>query len=238
MIPSPYIYAFICTRSNKISKTLDGLLLYLRKSGVEVRLLVDKESMFDAYDKELELIIDNGANPDDIVIMCHDDVEIMSDPEMFITVIRDAMKDKKVGIAGVAGTRKLPKSGIWWEGITGQNTIHGNHSGTVFHGPSIYETQTSYYGTPSNVVVVDGVFMVSTVGLLDKIDLKKPKTFSNGWHFYDLTYCLRAYENGNNNKVIPILIRHESGGEVDMGWEMNRRKFVHLFRLPVECPKA
>jgi len=234
MSPTPYIYAFICTRGDKISKTTDRLLVYLRKAGVEVHLLVDKKSIFDAYSEELKFIQEEKAKKDDIVIMCHDDIEILNDPEEFIFMLKQSLNETKVGIVGAAGTTHLTKSAVWWdEQVWRQN----GHRGTVFHGKDKWEMNATTYGVAGDVVVCDGLFLASTVGVLSDIGLEKPKTFNGEWDFYDLTYCMRAYEEGYINKVAPILLRHESAGELvgRDSWHENRKKFISMTRLPVKC---
>ena len=109
MISTPYIYALICTRSNKISETTDRLVTYLNKVRADVRLLTDKKSIFDAYQSEVDNLI---AEPDDIVIMCHDDIEILNDPKEFVKILKKSLSDPKVGIVGAAGTTHLTKSGV------------------------------------------------------------------------------------------------------------------------------
>lgn len=226
------IHAFICTRSINNSPTTDSLLGYLDRAGVITHLLVDKANIFSAYHDELATI----SNPNDIIILCHDDIEILSDPKTFIEVIKETLSDPKIGFGGLAGTKKLTKSGIWWDGVTDPE-MRGFFKGTVFHGKTRWDMQASYYGVPGEVAVVDGLLMVAKVSLLRKIGLEKPNVFPAGWHYYDMFYCMKAFQEGYTNKVMPILVRHESIGEVDLGWHQNREKFLLMYNnmLPISC---
>ena len=230
----PSIYAFICTRGNKTSKTTDRLISYLRKCNAEVHLLVDKPSIFEAYDSELNTIIANGAKANDIVLLCHDDIEIINDRESFIHILKTSLNDPKVGITGVAGTTNLTRTGVWWDQEVWKRK---GHRGLVFHGNDSWDMSATLYGPPGDVVVCDGLFLASTVSVLNEIGLEKPKTFVGDWDFYDLTYCMRAYESGYINRVAPIFIRHESSGELAGrdSWHENRKKFLLLYRMPVKC---
>ena len=166
--------------------------------------------------------------------MCHDDIEILNDPKEFVKILRKSLSDPKVGIVGAAGTTHLTKSGVWWERDIWQQK---GHRGTVFHGKDKWEMETTYYGPPGNVVVCDGLFLAARISTLWEIGLTKPKTYKGEWDFYDLTYCMRAYEKGYINQVGPILLRHESSGDLAGrdSWHENRKKFLSLFRTPVKC---
>jgi hypothetical protein len=93
----------------------------------------------------------------------------------------------------------------------------------------------NYFGPCRNVVVLDGLFIAAKKKTLDLIGLKKPKEFSQNWDFYDLYYTLKAYEMGFFNKTVPVLILHNSDGHTRESWEINRRAFIKMFRLPVKC---
>lgn len=221
------IYAFIPTRDNVASPTLQHLIYYLSSLKIDVRLLINQKSIFEAYENEF-----NSINPedDDIIIMCHDDIEILMDKEVFLDELIKGLSIKSGGFVGVAGTQKLTKSAVWWE--------HRSHlKGFAFHGKSRYDMfPTPFGGLFEPVVVLDGVFLAARAKTIKTIGLKKPKEFSGDWDFYDLEYTMRAYEAGLTNYVVPILIRHESPGELvgRESWAKNRIVFSNLHYLPVE----
>lgn len=226
------IHAFICTRSINNSSTTDNLLDYLVRAGVTPHLLVNKASIFNAYADELKLITD----PEDIIILCHDDIEILNDIQTFISELKDNLSNPNCGFVGVAGTSKLTTGAIWWES---EMWKEGRHSGSVFHGKHRSQMGNTFYGMPANCVVMDGLFLAAKARTLNKIGLEKPKQFPGDWDFYDLYYTATAYEAGYYNKVVPILLRHESIGELAGrdSWHDNRKKFIQMFRLPLSCRK-
>lgn len=224
------IHAFICTRSTNHSPTTHSLLSYLDRIGAVTHLLVNKASIFSAYAEELKTITDKN----DIVIMMHDDIEILSDPETFKEELEQALFDSRCGFVGVAGATKLTQDAVWWNREVWQNQ---GLRGTVFHGKHRSVMTSTLYGPPGKVVVMDGLFLAAKARTLEDIGLEKPKTFTGDWDFYDIYYTLSAYEKGYYNKVLPIVLRHESVGNLAGrdSWHENRKKLLGLFRLPIEC---
>jgi len=223
------IYAIICSRTTKPSKTLPKLLNYLIESGIKYHVSYDANSMFEGYQAGLDIL---SPGMEDIVIMCHDDIEILSDRTLFKKILEENLSNKNVGFIGPAGTTYLGSNAIWWD-INRRTT--GLHSGFVFQGDN-YNTMTpNYFGSCRNVVVLDGLFLAARKETLDQISLKKPKEFPTNWDFYDLYYTLSAYEKGFTNKTVPIVILHNSNGYMRNTWEENRIAFCKMFRLPVGC---
>ena len=83
------IYAFICTRQEPLSDYTHKLLSYLSRCKIEVKVLVNKKSIFDAYIEGIKSII---LRDSDIVIFCHDDIEIIMDPQKFVDVLVHAAR--------------------------------------------------------------------------------------------------------------------------------------------------
>lgn len=230
---SPNINAFICTRNENYPLDLVRLKIYLNKANINLHVLENKSSIFSAYEEKFNELSPN-LKDNDIIILCHDDIEILTDSDIFKILLIRELKDDKVGFVGVAGTSLLGVDAVWWEH---NRWKEGHHRGCVFHGSNIYEQHVSWYGLPGNVVCLDGLFLAATVKTLKKVGLAKPKTFEGEWDFYDLYYTTRAYEMGYTNKVAPILVRHGSPG-VLVGrdsWHKNRSKFMSMFRLPIQC---
>ena len=72
-------YAFIPSRAGN-SKTLSNLKDFFELAGYDVKVLVDKSSIFEAYSGALR---ECKVKASDKVVMCHDDIEILSSPEAF-----------------------------------------------------------------------------------------------------------------------------------------------------------
>ena len=79
------IHSLTCTRSEKLSDTTSDLLEYFDRCGIQSKLLINQTSIFDAYDKGID---DLDADFDDIIILCHDDIQILSDPKVFTQLLK------------------------------------------------------------------------------------------------------------------------------------------------------
>ena len=223
------IYAIICSRRDKPTKSLPKLVNYLAKANILYHISYDAESMFKGYEDGLKALT---PDPEDIVILCHDDIEILSDRDDFTETLTKSLSDQKVGFVGPAGTTYLATDAVWWDMGRRQQ---GLHSGFVFQGHDHKTMTPNYFGPCRNVVVLDGLFLASRKSTLDQVGLQKPKEFPTNWDFYDLYYTLTAYEQGFVNKAIPVLILHNSDGMMRDTWDQNRKAFQRMFRLPIWC---
>jgi len=227
------IYSLTCTRSGELSETTSNLLKYFKKCNITSKLLTDKKSIFEAYSQGIDSL--NG-DLDDIVILCHDDIEILTSPEVFTQLIKEKLSNNETGFVGVAGTRRFAKSGVWWDM---EEWKAGSHSGYVFHGKKLTSMDATFFGQLGQVVVMDGVFLAATIRTLRSIQLKQPKSFEGSWDFYDIFFTFQTFLNGKKNYTIPIQIRHESVGELAGrdSWHKNREAFLKIFgkHLPVRA---
>ena len=81
------IYAFICTRSREeVSMTTHKLLSFLSSCSINIFLLANQESIFSGYKAAFEQV---NPNPEDIIILCHDDIEIRENPQVFVQKMKD-----------------------------------------------------------------------------------------------------------------------------------------------------
>jgi hypothetical protein len=218
------IYSLTCTRDKNISPTTTKLLEYFERCGITSKLLIGSSSIFEAYSKGVD-----SFNPslDDIVILCHDDIEVLTDPKLFTRLLEKKLSDSNTGFVGVAGTSKFTKSGVWWDMAVWKQALH---SGMVFHGPNIEDEDIdcTYFGKTGQVVVLDGLFMAATVRTLRNISLEQPKSFEGAWDFYDIYYTFQAHVKKLKNYTLPIQLRHESYGELAGrdSWHKNRTAFL------------
>ncbi len=219
-------YALIPTRydlTSERSSTTQELHSFLSRAGWEVHFLVGESSIFEGVSKKCkELVLDKN----DLVILCHDDIQILWGVKDFNNIIRDSM-DSRTGFLGLAGTPVFGQSSPpckWWA-----EQDRGALRGVVGHGDTLSDMQTTYFGPYGKAVVMDGVFLCAEGRVFNGIQLSKPKTFSGDWDFYDIFYTFQAHLKGLDNKVIPLNIRHESLGFPRPEWEYNRQAFVDLF---------
>ena len=224
-------YAFICTRDKAPTVTRNNLTHYLSRAGVRTKLLVGQDSMFSGYKKAFEL---TQPKADDTIILCHDDIEILSDIHIFHNELERHLSQVKSGFAGIAGTTLLGEDAVWWDHHRWKQGLHKGH---VFHGKDLHSYDNTYYGKPGQVVVMDGLFLAAKAKTLTAIGLDKPDYFEGKWDYYDIFYTLKAHNLGLINKTVPIIVLHNSFGELAgrESWQKNREAFINNHTLPVSC---
>lgn len=117
-------------------------------------------------------------------VYLHQDALIVN--KHFVFDLLKLFEDKTVGLAGVIGARKLPASGIWWDGMRSY--------GKVLHAceaECIVETNCMEPPEPyMEVEAVDGL-MVAT-----QYDLPWREDLFTGWHFYEIAMCKEMQRKG------------------------------------------
>lgn len=226
------IHAFICTRSEELGETTQRLTQYLSRAKVGVKLLVNKSSIFEAYQEAMEKV---EPADEDIVIFCHDDVEVISDIEIFTHALITGLSSPKSGFVGVAGTTNLGTNATWWDQ---PKRASGLHRGFCFQGKNIYDCYSNSFGPPGPVVALDGLFLAAKAKTIREIGLEKPEYFKGEWDFYDIHYTAKAWNMGFVNYVVPIIVLHNSEGQPRTEWHLNRTAFIENNpTLPLTCPK-
>ena len=224
------INAVICTRTTeKVTETTDKLVKYFAGCGIQVYLLGNQSSIFKAYKKAYDRI-----NPDreDVIIFCHDDIEIRDNPEEFVEKIRKLTLLPETGFIGPAGTTHLSENAVWWD----QNLWKaGKHRGHVFHIDKAGKEYSTYYGEPDDVLALDGLFLAAKAKVIENVGLEKPEYFEGEWDFYDIHYTTTAFNKGYINKILPLNIVHHSRGELvgRDSWHKNRAAFIENTKLPL-----
>lgn len=165
-------------------------------------------------------IISESSN--EIVVLIHDDVYF--DTKNWSQKIEKLFeRNLDYGILGMAGTTKMPESGMWWED-------RSKMFGIVNHESEGKKWESKYSDSLGNdvkeVVVVDGVF----------IALNKQKIKSNfdenveGFHMYDVNFCFKNFlEDVKIGVLTNIRLTHKSIGMTNDKWEDNRKIFVEKY---------
>jgi hypothetical protein len=161
------------------------------------------------------------AKFDKILVFCHDDVEINENEWRFANKVNTGIS--LYNVVGLAGTNKITlKKPVLWH-------IHGNETrrGFVTHCNDGKYSASAYGISPDAVVVIDGLFMAVDC---DKVVNSKVKfdEENTSFHFYDIDFCLTAYQNGLSVGVYPIHVTHHSIGEWrnNKDWEVSQEKFL------------
>ena len=225
------IYAIICTRDrNNVSATTDKLLTFLCAANVKIYMLSGAKSIFSAYQGAFEKL---APNKEDIILFCHDDIEIREIPAQFVAKLNESFSTPEVGFVGAAGTMKLDADAVWWDQTRWQQ---GKHRGKVIHINPQGKEYLTPYGPPGDVVTLDGLFLAARKDVLEDIGLQKPEYFDGEWDFYDIYYTSQAFLKGYTNKVMDINILHHSRGELvgRDSWHKNREAFIANNEFPIE----
>lgn len=199
-------HAIICTRSKDRTERFKRLLEYLKDADVNVEVVSGAKSMFQGYTYGVERA---NPNANDVVIFCHDDIEIMSSKAIFYDAIRTAM-DPKIGFVGVAGCPELPQSGFWRD---------GGVSGVYFLGESYNACKMMAGGGIGTSVLLDGIFLACQWKKLKKVGTQCPDYLHDGWHFSDIHLTYEAHKLGYENTTFPLFVLHTLGHKEDGGFD-------------------
>lgn len=220
------ISVIYCTREHN-PKHIDHILKKFGHPNTEVIEYVNKGEGLTKYYK---LGLSQAKN--DIVVFMHDDVELETN-QIAAKLIKLYEKNTDYGIIGVAGSKEMPVSGMWWEN---KHKMYGR----VKHTHNGKTWQSNYSDDISNeiedVVIVDGLFFS-----VHKNRIKEDfSELVKGFHFYEIDFCFRNYLQGVKIGVVTnIRVNHKSIGVTNDEWEKNRLKFSKKYRknLPVLVPK-
>ena len=228
------IFSVICTRDRKLPPITKALVDTLSSFGIVVKILAHQSSIFEAYRKGLEAC---NANDNDIIIFCHDDIQILNDKISFVRALAPCIH-ADAGIVGPAGTTLLGEDAIWWKQ---ERWAAGYHRGVVKHiskgqeGHDHLMITPTTYGSHGRVVALDGLFLAAKKEVWTKIGLAKPTYFKGLWDFYDIHYTISAHLHGLKNYTVPVDIIHHSNGELvgRDSWHDNREAFIANTKLPI-----
>ena len=211
------IYFSVCTRKQeKLSNTLLSLFDYSKDISVPW-IATDAPSIYEGHKRNIDSI---SLKDDDIIVFLHDDVEILSSPDKFKKYIEFAKKPG-VGFVGVAGAANFTRNGGWW------NSRQTNEArGFVWQGNDDVTMRPNYFGPPGQVVVLDGCLFAATYKTIKEVGLDQPDYLTSGWDFYDIHMTFLAHYKGYSNYVVPIMIRHESDGQMREGWYKSKDEFM------------
>lgn len=215
-----------CTREHK-PQHLDHIKKMCGHPDVEVIEYINNGiSLTKAYNELL------AKTKYDITVFVHDDIFI--DTKQFAKKIAKHFENSDYGILGVAGTKYLDNSGVWW-------TDRSKLLGRVWHTHNNKKYLTVFGENQDNrveeAVVVDGVFFSVMKSRLKKWFDEEVE----GFHFYDIDFCYRNYLEGVKVGVhTNIAINHLSIGETNQEWDKNKIKFSKKYKktLPSKINKV
>lgn len=178
-------------------------------------------SLPELYNKALK----ENADKEAVFVFCHNDI-VFRTKDWGVKLLKH-FNGSDYGIIGVAGTTFIPDNGTWWTDRSKMYGIVEHTDGT--------NTWVSEYSNTINgiqpVLHIDGLFMAVDP---QKIQHGFDESYK-GFHFYDVSFCLRNYQDGCDIGVVTdIRILHNSVGKTNEQWEENRKQFVENNSLPVK----
>jgi len=222
----------VCSRKDKQPKSLENLIKYCNSNeSFRINVTYDATSIYQGHKDNVDFFKKMSLEDGDIIVLCHDDLDILSKPEDVITYLKLARKPG-VGFLGLAGSCYIPRESGWW---TARNT--GDARGFVFQGNTHQMMTPNYFGKSGQAVVMDGCFLAITYGNLKKIGLDQPEYLETGWDFYDIHLTYEAHMDGFSNYVVPIIAMHESPGIMREGWFTAKEKFMRYHAGTVQYAK-
>lgn len=126
-------------------------------------------------------------------------------------------KYQDLGIMGIAGSERLPSSGIWWQSKCNFGALYRIYGDRI---------RPSYIGRfkedYKEVQALDGLILITQYDIFWREDLFK------GWHFYDVSQCMEflkaGYKVGIPNQADPW-VEHANGNDMT-GYTENRKIFL------------
>ncbi|QXM06349.1 glycosyltransferase [Crassaminicella indica] len=151
-------------------------------------------------------------------VYIHQDVFIIN--KKFISdFINIFEQDKNIGMLGVAGSKTIPSSGIWWEAQQTYGKVYDSHTGRL---------ELLQFNTVANkyesVKAIDGLIMIT------QYDIPWREDLLDGWHFYDASQSIEFIKAGYK-VAIPKQSKpwciHDCGiVNVNNGYEKYRKIFL------------
>lgn len=214
-----------------MSDTLLNLLGFYSRCRIVPYIAAGWTSIFDAYSKIVKQI---SPKDEDIVIFCHDDLEILENEVKFVEKLELECKKPNRAFVGLAGTTFLSEDAVWWNQDLWKK---GFHRGSVTHLDKLKQPYESSYGPEGEVVALDGLFLATTGRFLKDFNLEKPVMFHGDWDYYDIHYTTSAFLKGFENFAMRLKVIHHSRGELAgrASWYANRDAFMKANKLPMRC---
>jgi hypothetical protein len=182
---------------------------YRRYAGPGIQRAAEADSAVHAFaavghtPRGYNLLLDTAAEHDDLeaLVLVHPRAEIAGPG--FCAVVRDALRDPEVAVAGPAGARDV-RTIAWWEGdVSCAPIVHHYHeygggemAGYAWAGP----------GAPlGEVDSIDGFLMVLSPWAVRTIRFDESLVMGHG---YDLDYCLQVRDAGRKVVTADMRVIH------------------------------
>lgn len=189
----------------------------------------NKEGLSTVYNRYI-----TSTYKDEYVVFVHDDL-LISDLFAKEKIIEGL---KQYNIIGLAGTNKIVDTSYpAWHIMAGWNKPEHGRSHSLGEVAHIYkdssnqdQIQTSVYGkTQGRVLLLDGLFLGVDVEKLLQANCSFDTDFN--YHFYDLSFCLRANQAKLTMGVIQLFCIHRGIGDslFSNEWKNDAPRFINKY---------
>lgn len=143
-------------------------------------------------------------------------------------------RDERIGTIGVVGSQYLSTCPCeWWY----QGPYIGGVRQGAMNSKGKYEiiSRNDVVQQPTEVVIVDGLFIAIKKQLFDNNLIWWDEHTFNAFHMYDLDICMQTIAVGKKVLTAPIDIEHKSPGKVDDEYRKNLNLFYNKWErtLPI-----
>ena len=123
-------------------------------------------------------------------VYLHQDTLVVN--KQLVRDLKALFADESIGAVGVIGCRNLPRSGIWWDGMsTYGRVLHACEPESVVDSVGMQPE-----GAYMEVEAVDGLFIAM------QYDIPWREELFTGWHLYDTSICKEVQRSGKR-VVVP-----------------------------------
>jgi GT2 family glycosyltransferase len=180
----------------------------------------NKEGLSSLYNRKMKYRSEDvNIYDDNIITFIHDDLEIHD--AFFLAKLKKAHENFDiVGLAGAKDQQYQGHQALWH--VAGKRDRLGGFVSHYF--PQGYYNSTYFGPTPSQVVVIDGLFMSFKQPCFDIFN----ENFN--WHHYDMAMCIEANKRALKIGVWPIFAIHHGLGEFNNPeWEKSNKLFLNTY---------
>lgn len=147
-------------------------------------------------------ILKDPQNSHKFILFVHDDVVI---EDLFIY---EKLTTSPYAITGLAGAKSFNQNA---QHLAWHLAANNDFVGEVAHSKDTNTWTTVFGPTKSRALVIDGLFICCNMNLLTNKNLYFDEDFS--FHFYDISFCLRANQHKATCGVLPIKVTHFGMGD-------------------------
>jgi len=177
------------------------------------------DSIFDAWRKGIE----QAKNK--YLVFTHQDVSYLE----ALPDLDKIFSDPNVGMVGVAGATYILKDKPWWWAgaeVFGSGKMY--HDGCLCNNTRSGEWYLDLYGECGEVVILDGVCLITTKDRIDAIGGIPNKDYGK-WDMYDHIFSSEFIKHGFKLLTIPIKMVHHTGCSLRKTFSDDVTKFANEY---------